>query len=110
MGKYVTFSSCKTSSFTLLWRYSLDVMENRYKLPRGVQRRYLLQVEKISGLSGDKLAELFGIVDRSYRDWRREKYSITEEAVNIIEKKWRLCLPFSKNQAKRNWIRNKLEL
>ena len=85
-------------------------MEYRYKLPSVLQKKYLTKVEKVSGLSGDKLANLFGIVGRSYRDWRRGKYSITEKAVKIIEKKWKLYPPFSKNKAKRDWIRNRLEI
>lgn len=85
-------------------------MEYRYKLPRGLQREYLLKVEKISGFSADKLAKLFGIVGRSYRDWRREKYSITVKAVRMIEKKWKLHLPFSKKKAKKYWLENRIEL
>lgn len=85
-------------------------MEYRYKLPRGLQREYLLKVEEISGFSADKLAKLFGIVGRSYRDWRREKYSITVKAVRMIEKKWKLHLPFSKKKAKKYWLENRIEL
>lgn len=84
-------------------------MRNRYKLPQGVQRNYLLQAEKLSGLSGDSLATILGIVGRSYRDWRREKYPITENAVELIEKMYGLKLPFSKLKALKDWKDAKLE-
>lgn len=82
-------------------------MENRYKLPSNLQKRYLLEAEKISGFSADKLAKLFGIVGKSYRDWRRGKYTITQKAVEIIEKKFQIKLPYSKDKALRAWQKEK---
>lgn len=83
-------------------------MENRYKLPKGIQKKYLLYVERISGLSGDKLASQFSVVGRSYRDWRREKFSLPKKAVEIIERKYKLKFPYSKEQALRRWKKAKL--
>src|SRR4030042_2565835 len=84
-------------------------MENRYKLPIGIQRKYLLQVEKLSRLSGDNLARKFGIVGRSYRDWKREKYPITQKAVEIIKKTYGLKFPFSTRKAFDLWRKSKVE-
>lgn len=82
-------------------------MNNRYKLPIGLQRKYLNKVEKISNLSIGELAHLFGIVPRSYHDWKREKFAITEKAVNTIWVKYRIKLPYSKQKALRNWLEAK---
>ncbi len=83
-------------------------MENRYKIPPEIQKNYLKRVKEISGLSGDKLANLFGVVGRSYRDWRRGKYSVTEKAVNIIENKYNIRFPYSKAIALKSWKESKL--
>lgn len=82
-------------------------MENRYKLPKGLQKRYLTDVENISGLSKNQIAETLGIVRRSYTDWKREKYTITQKAVEIIEKRFRVKLPYVKNKALNNWLKSK---
>lgn len=84
-------------------------MENRYKLSPDLQKKYLTRVEKTSRLSGDELAKLFGIVGRSYRDWRRGKFAITESAVNIIEKKYHVRFPYSKEKSLTSWKKSKLE-
>lgn len=84
-------------------------MENRYKLPLGAQRKYLQEVEKVSGFRDDDLAQVLGIVGRSFRDWRREKYPITQKAVDIIEKRYGVVFPFSKENALNNWKRSKAE-
>lgn len=84
-------------------------MKNRYKLPVGLQRDYLIEVEKVSGFSGDNLAKLLGIVGRSYRDWKRGRYSITQDAVEIIEEKFGLELPYSKKKALQLWRIAKIE-
>ena len=84
-------------------------MENRYKLPKGLQRKYLLKLEKVSHLQNDELAKLFEIVPRSYRDWKRGKFSISEKAVNIVEDRWKLKLPYSKRIALEEWKKNIIE-
>lgn len=84
-------------------------MESRYKLPSELQKKYLLKVDKISGLTGNKLAKLFGIVGRSYRDWKRGRYAITEKAVNIIEKQYHIRFPYSKRKAFSSWKKSKLD-
>lgn len=83
-------------------------MENRYKLPEGIQKKYLLELEKISHLTTVQLAGLFNITGRSYRDWKREKYAITQKAVEIIETKYNLFLHYSKDKALNLWKENKI--
>lgn len=84
-------------------------MENRYKLPAGAQKEYLQQLEKVSGLPISDLAKTIGIVPRSYRDWRREKYPITQKAVGIIEKSYFLKFPHSKERCCNAWRKSKIE-
>lgn len=91
------------------WRYRLVDMENRYKLPSGVQRNYLQEVERVSELKGDNLAKMLGVVGRSYRDWKREKFPITQKAAEVIEETYKIKLPFSKEEALKSWRQTKLE-
>ncbi len=84
-------------------------MENRYKLPAGIQNKYLIKVEEKSGLTGSELAKLFGIVGRSYRDWKRDKFAINQKAVELIEKKYNLKFPYSKEVALNNWRKIKIQ-
>lgn len=78
-------------------------MENRYKLPKKAQTQYFSAVEKISRLNQNQLAALFGIVSRSYRDWRQGKFAIPQSTVFIIEKKFHIPFPILKNIAFLKW-------
>lgn len=82
-------------------------MENRYKLPKKLQVHYFITVEKISKLNQTQLATLFGVVPRSYRDWRRGKFSVPQSTVHIIEKSFHIPFPVTKNTALLQWKNNK---
>ncbi len=82
-------------------------MENRYKIPTYLQKIYLEQTEQTSGLHGEQLAALLGIVGRSYRDWRRGKFALTEHAVKTIEKHFNIPFPYSKEKALLEWKQTK---
>lgn len=84
-------------------------MEKRYILPKGMQEMYLLQLEKISGLSSKILGPKLGVVGRSYRDWKREKYGITHKAADVIEKEYKISFPYSKDLAYKKWLEVKKE-
>lgn len=84
-------------------------MQIRFKIPRRIQIRYLLRLEKISGKNINDIAKLFGIVPRSYRDWKRGKYPLTRQAVELIESKYNLNFPYSRKKAFTNWRRAKLK-
>lgn len=83
-------------------------MESRYKIPHAIQKRYLETVEKTSSLSGEKLAILFGVVGRSYRDWKRGKFSIPVKVADLIEKRFKISYPYCKEEALQNWKEAKL--
>lgn len=63
-------------------------MEIRVKFLLGQQKDFLLRVQKQSGLCNDELAEIAGIVPRSYRDWKREKLCMTLKAFKLFQKKY----------------------
>lgn len=82
-------------------------MENRYKLPKNIQVAYLKAVQRKSKLTNDELASLFGVVTRSYRDWKRGKYAIPRKVVEIVDKKVNIPLPYPKSEAYLTWLRLK---
>lgn len=51
-------------------------MEKRIKFLNGEQREFLLRVKNVSCLNVDELAKVAHITPRSFRDWKREKFSI----------------------------------
>lgn len=82
-------------------------MENRYKLPQNVQVEYLKAVQRESKFNNDELASLFGVVSRSFRDWKRGKYAIPQRVIEIVERKFRVSLPYSKLEAHSTWLQLK---
>jgi hypothetical protein len=79
-----------------LWYYG-DVAEkyikNRVKFPTGFQRIYLEKI--ISLFSVEKIAIWCNKSERTIRDWRREKFLIDEESLNILVKKSKVLYPNS---------------
>lgn len=84
-------------------------METRLEIDAEVQKRYLLEVEEKSDLRDEELAKLFGVVGRSYRDWRRGKYAVTVRAAEIVESDFGIAFPVDKNRALAEWIKSKSE-
>lgn len=84
-------------------------MENRYKLPKDAQVQYFQDIEFVSGLHGDTLASFFGVVGRSYRDWKRGKFSIPQKTVALVENHFHVHFPASKQMARKQWKKSKQE-
>lgn len=67
----------------------------RVSFPLGEQKRFLLCVKRISGLSWRQIAQSAGIHVRTLADWKREKFTLSFDALV------RLCqktnIPFPKN-------------
>lgn len=78
-------------------------MENRYKLSPDVQKAYLEHVESLSKLSRSELILLFGVVGRSYRDWKRGKFALPLRVVQIVEDTFHIPFPVNKQTALREW-------
>ena len=57
------------------------------------QNQYLSEIKQISGLSVDKLAFLCSVSPRTFRDWLRGKYNISENASSILQSKTGIKLP-----------------
>lgn len=68
-------------------------MEKRVRFRKGQQIRFLREVEKVSKLTQYELAEMVGIVGRSYRDWKREKLMMPLKALKIFKDKFGVNLP-----------------
>jgi intein/homing endonuclease len=83
-------------------------MENRYKLPKDLQIKYFRIFESKSKMNTEKIAVLFGVVSRSYRDWRRGKYAIPRRVVTIIENTHHIPFPLSKNITLAKWRADKI--
>jgi hypothetical protein len=82
----------------------LSSMDNRYKIPKQSQIRYFQNVEKESKLTPTQLAKLFGIVPRTYCDWRRGKFSIPEHVTTLVEQKFHITPSIEKKVALRHWF------
>ncbi len=78
-------------------------MKNRYNLVKEIQTKYFQQIETASKLHPNRLAALFGVVPRTYRDWRRGKFAIPQNVIIVVEKRFRIRFPISKSLALKRW-------
>ena len=69
-------------------RYNRDMaglfISKRVIFPHGKQRSFILESEKMLGLSDERLAQLLKINNRTLFDWKREKFSMSLKAVKIL--------------------------
>ena len=56
----------------------------RLKFPSGEQRKYIEQVIKKNGIGVKEIASIVSVSPRTIRDWKREKFNITEKAIKRI--------------------------
>lgn len=78
-------------------------MESRLKFLPDKQKEFLLKVQIKSNLSTDELAKFAGVVPRSFRDWKREKLTMSLKAANIFYKKFGVSLPENKQLLINRW-------
>lgn len=57
------------------------------------QSQFIKNVKEANGLSNKELASLCGVHERTFRDWMRSKYSISEKAFKILAAKYGSPLP-----------------
>ncbi|KKP47195.1 MAG: hypothetical protein UR39_C0005G0008 [Candidatus Woesebacteria bacterium GW2011_GWA1_33_30] len=77
--------------------------DSRIKFPKGEQRKFLESALQKSNLDSIKFSRLVNVSPRTIRDWKREKYNITENAVKILCNKHDIILPNNLEQLKINW-------
>ena len=65
----------------------------RVKFPKGKQRAFLTKAKNRLGLNNKNLAELLKINIRTLTDWKREKFSMSLEAVKLLFKKTQIKTP-----------------
>lgn len=75
----------------------------RLTFPKGVQKDWIENVITKSGQTIDNLASLSKVCPRTFRDWRREKYSISEKAANTISIKYSIDVPKSVKKVDDYW-------
>lgn len=56
----------------------------RVKFPKGKQQSFLESVQRATGTDAEYLAEKLGISARTVRDWQREKWHMSEQALNRL--------------------------
>ena len=84
-------------------------MEKHVKFYKNEQKNFIEAALSKSGLRIEELAKLVSISPRNFRDWRREKISMTSNAVKIISKRYNLELPNKIFELETRWQKYKSE-
>ena len=78
-------------------------MQKRLKFLPGKQKEFLEEIYKKSRLSTKELAEIADICPRSFRDWRREKLTLTLKTAETFCKRFSVRLPEEKEIMMERW-------
>lgn len=65
----------------------------RTKFSKGEQSKWIKELIRISNVGIDDLAKICGISSRTIRDWRREKFTASEDALLKLSKVFNMPLP-----------------
>lgn len=79
-------------------------MKIRIKFIPNQQKKFLTEVFSKSNYSNDELAFIAKVHPRSFRDWKKEKLTMTLEAAIIFCKKFNLSLPEKKEILIKRWM------
>jgi len=82
----------------------------RLLFPKGEQKAFIEKVFEKDGLNAVMLSEIIGVSPRTIRDWKREKYNISEAAVRSFCKSFNIFLPNNINQLRNNWLMARREV
>ena len=77
--------------------------EQRLKFPVGKQREFIEKVFLKSGLDAKAVAGVVNVSPRTVRDWKREKYNISEKAFDIFCVKFQITHPADKSKLISDW-------
>lgn len=78
-------------------------MENRIKFLPNQQKIFIENVYKISKLSTKALAQIAGVHQRSFSDWRSERLTMTLKAAELFCKQFNCVLPEDKKVLLDRW-------
>lgn len=84
-------------------------MKIRIKFKSGEQKKFIEDLYIKSGCSTKQLSTIAGVHPRSFRDWRRERLTMTLESAEIFCEKFGLVLPEDKLLMITRWQNAKLE-
>jgi len=82
----------------------------RLKFPYGQQRKFILSVFEKSRSNAEGLAKIANVCSRTIRDWRREKFNITQDAVNTFCNKFKVYQPNNSDKLIEAWRNKKFEI
>lgn len=82
----------------------------RLLFPTGEQNKFILQIIRSHKVTLNDLAKIVNVSCRTIRDWKGEKYHITETAVNLLCKEYGLKLPNNLKQLRTSWENLKSEV
>lgn len=84
-------------------------MEIRLKFLSGQQKKFIEDIYTKSNLSTKELAQIAEIHPRSFRDWRREKLTMTLRAADLFCSSFNYVLPEDKEALVERWKKRKEE-
>lgn len=79
----------------------------RIKFPAGEQKKFLDKIHEESQLSWEELGLTSGVSERTLRDWKREKYNASQEALSNLSKRFNVKLPGNLNILNDYWYVSK---
>jgi hypothetical protein len=65
----------------------------RVILPKGTQSSWLKELTEKTKLNSEEMARICGVSSRTFRDWKREKFTISESALLKLSNHFALSLP-----------------
>src|SRR3989338_2441795 len=69
---------------------------NNYKrviFPTGGQKAFLFKIRNKLAIPWKKIAQLLSISNRTLSDWKREKFTISLQATNLLIRKAKITVP-----------------
>ncbi len=75
----------------------------RVQFPKGRQQAFLQTVRQITGVPPEHLAAQIGVCSRTFRDWQREKWNMTEEALQQLCRLANLPVPEEITRLQEHW-------
>ena len=72
----------------------LESYKNRVQFrKKGIQQNYILKVENVLNMTDSELAQKLKLCKRTIWDWRKERITMTHEAVKRMSKWSRIKIP-----------------